>query len=315
MPSIDVSTSISLLLLAVVFIAFCSLLLSYVCFPFVIKQLEPSLREVYPTLFDEAPLPKGWDYLREYAMFFSPFLFWSVVVCISVPIASKNHWILNAISNSCLIIGIAIEFFCLKHTNKYRSAKHVETLRLVAKYLWLPFFASLLSFLWMLVVLLLVAHRLERTHISDDLAWFLLPVVALLFICVHAALNKLFSNPKQSVRAVLAVAMPITFFAMFVYPGLAYLGSIALRSLNLGGGIPVAIYLKSAQAKPVPGCLILATATEVLVSHPTPGQSCSFEPSALWETPRPQKQSIDNYQRSEVLKTTTSPAEAQTKGS
>ncbi len=144
-----------------------------------------------------------------------------------------------------------------------------------ANYLLYSGFACLLSLSWLSAMFLLFS-RADLSIGSTFTILFLLHFVLALI---------------DTPATILSVAAAL-FICSFLFPGWEYLGGKTLRLLGQGGSMPVTLLAKSMDegsdkivAKPVNGCLILATDQEVLLQRADTSKDCSLRTRSFVNKP------------------------------
>jgi hypothetical protein len=262
-----------------IFVFFFILLLGSAVFLFLVPLcatyiVPPETRDSLPDLFGRRYLPPGtlqpqpallltrgtfpnFNFWKEYAIFYLPtlglILIMPIILYFQIPVEKIVPWVTLS---SFIISALLLSIYRLKRRPKSET-----------------FYALLLlNWMTMMWVLLLEIGMMRSWEYAVNKSimplWqAVIEVIVVSFLVVLCHMSMAWA--KFSIRA-LAVSTVIVLGGFAVYPGYAAIGAAALREAQLGGGTRISYTVVGPRAttpEPTSGCLVLATASYVLIGN------------------------------------------------
>ncbi len=248
--------------------------------------------------------PKSKRFAIDYSLFFPPFLLAAVTfVYVVWRLLTRNNP--SAFEVLVPVLGFCSTAISIVLRQRSRSGKKPSTMSLMMSCLR----DNCLSFLWFVTLfeaaLLLFAREFTNLPtIGQNVAFFL---------CLSLLLGLHYLLIAADRRTVVVLFCGLSLFLTLLWPGPEYWGGATLKSLGIGGEIPVTLLVKTLEigkteeiSLQVPGCLILLTGNQVLIRPTADIATCSLRskvrtPFAIPEVSPPFK-GLESYNRADVLR-------------
>jgi hypothetical protein len=266
MPAIDGSLSIFFVSFSVILLAFFVLGASVILVPFLAKYMDPQVAEIYPGLFDRLPRRDWRAYLKDYSLYFSPFLallIGTIAISYLRTNVSTSEWMVLLF----FLLGFLLQILYICRHARDPDFHVTKFFGPHAKVLFSSYCASTASLLLLIPLLLILSVWLDNNMLQHpNWATFTLLISVIIFILVHAAVAWGFSiiNIKAGITRVLFLSVAV----IIVWPGFPFLVGRTLRFVGQGGGLPVKLKIKVPEEgnkeDTVTGRLILSTGSQVL---------------------------------------------------
>jgi len=301
LPPMDTSFGTFFALLTCVFVWFALVVGSLILIPalaILFGRVEP--HNIFSELYSNSPFTRS--YTRAYVSYFRSFLLMVVAFyfCFLIRVQYPHA---RAVLG-CIPLAGGIGLFWLFSSVRRKCPKGRAGWIVWDAVLW----PTLMSFIWFTFLVLIAGTILDRTlpGSSVSLAEAVLLGCFVFLVGLHYIIS---ARSKPSEIGI--YYMIVWIVILVVYPGIPFLGGLALRFLGIGGGVPVRMLVKTEElgtaqtiAKDVKGCLILATGSVVLISPVDHREECHLKASfgvGVQASPG-RYDTVERYALSDVLK-------------